>query len=304
MSGTTPFLPALVVVFLFLLPQTGFCERRESGGEISFVTYNVRNFFNARTAERNDQAGEKPAVEVERMLEILEELAPQILGILEIGNSGELDFLQEALAERGVVLPHGIVSGGDDRLRHLALLSAYPIKADHSQADVIFELEGKFHRMRRGILEVEIEVPGLGLLHVVGVHLKSKREVPFFNQAAFRAREARELRGRLDAIFEENPEALVLLWGDFNATKNEPEIRRIAGRRHAWDGMMAADLADSTGARWTHYWAEADLYSRIDYVFLSKMLHPRFCSKHSFVGDPEGWNLVSDHRPLKVHLQW
>src|SRR4029453_9992579 len=98
--------------------------------------------------------------------------------------------------EAGTDLPHTeyIVAGDEDR--HLALLSRYPIVARESQTDLRFELNGREESVRRGILDVTLQVNADYRLRCVGVHLKSKLPVPQ-GEALIRRFEAQKLRQHL-----------------------------------------------------------------------------------------------------------
>jgi len=251
----------------------------------------------------NRKTPPKPLREIEALVKMLVDLRPDVLGLLEMGGVPALEDLRIRLAAAGLDLPHSALTFGADTERQIGLLSRYPIKANRSPAPPRFVLGAQWQTMQRGILDVELEAPGLGTLRFVGIHFKSRRSVPDFDQAAMRLREARVLREHIAGITSENPNMHIVLWGDFNDTKNTPTLREIAGPAGFLNALVLLPLADDRGERWTHHWAEADVYSRIDFIFLSKNLLPYFDEKRSCVSSDPRWSTVSDHRPLILTLR-
>jgi hypothetical protein len=142
---------------------------------------------------------------------MLQAIKPDILGLAEIGDETMVADLQAWLKKAGMDLPHVEWVPGSDGVRHLALLSRYPIVERDSQSDVPLELNGQVYRMGRGILDATVDVDG-DRIRFVGLHLKSKRQVPQFDEAKFRANEAVAVRGHIDKRLEANPgEKLLLL---------------------------------------------------------------------------------------------
>jgi endonuclease/exonuclease/phosphatase family metal-dependent hydrolase len=114
------------------------------------------------------------------------------------------------------------------------------------------EPEAKSLGWERPILHARIDVPGLGLLHVINLHLKSRlpSNVPgqrhpqkgylwlsaagwaegYFMSSIKRVGQALETRLLLDTLFDGEPEARILVCGDFNAEPGEVPVEAIAGR--------------------------------------------------------------------------
>ena len=238
------------------------------------------------------------------IIKLLATLKPDILGIEEIGTSAEICDLQARLKKAELDLPFYTTIEGGDTVRHLALISRFPIHSVQSKALVPFEIGGVRHLMQRGILDASLDLPGLGVVHFIGLHLKSKIEAKDFDQATFRGREAIEVRRHVDRLFEAEPNANIVLWGDFNMTKNDIAFREIAGPAGKATSLTPVALADSQGYFWTHYWAAADQYARIDYILLSTKIHSKVLRKQSGIAEHPNWLQASDHRPLYLKLQW
>lgn len=238
----------------------------------------------------------------DRIAGILAELQPDVLGLSEIGGLESLRDLQTRLRDRGVDLPAKVIVESPDQARRLGLLSRFPVVSDDSQPLAAYEMEGRRQHMRRGILDVTLQIDDEVTLRCIGLHLKSKRPVPK-EQELIRRLEAYQTRQHLNAIFETDPDVLLLLHGDLNALRNEVPIREIIGPRGDPGQLKVVDLADSLGDRWTHYWKTADLYSRIDYIMLSRALAPHLASDPGFVHRMPEFDTLSDHRPLVLYLE-
>lgn len=91
--------------------------------------------------------------------------------------------------------------------------------------------------------------------------------------------------------------------GDFNDTKNSHVLREITGKPGLPDSLMALPLTDGRGESWTEFWEEADVYSRIDYMMVSKKLEPEVDSTRSAVARFPYWREASDHCPLVLTLR-
>jgi len=240
----------------------------------------------------------KPESEISALLAMLKRIRPDILGIVEIGDRTMLADLQERLSAAGMVFPHAEWVASSEGARHIALLSRFPIVARNSKPDVAFELDGRHQRMARGILDATVEVSPDYQLRLVGVHLKSRRAVPTFDEKKFRAREALIVRAHLDSILKADSSVNLLLFGDLNDTKNESPVKDIRGIPGTRSVMRDLPLRDSHGLAWTHFWSDADVYSRIDYLLASEGLWPEVKLSRSGIGGGREWSRASDHRPL------
>jgi endonuclease/exonuclease/phosphatase family metal-dependent hydrolase len=49
---------------------------------------------------------------------------------------------------------------------------------------------------------------------------------------------------------------------------------------------------------WTHYYGKQDLYSRIDYILLSRGMEREWLPAETYVLSLPNWGAASDHRPV------
>jgi endonuclease/exonuclease/phosphatase family metal-dependent hydrolase len=106
------------------------------------------------------------------------------------------------------------------------------------------------------------------------------------------------VRAHLDAILKVDSSVNLLLFGDLNDTKNESPVKDIQGIAGSHTAMRDLPLRDAHGLAWTHFWSEADVYSRIDYLLASEGLWPELKFSRSGIGGGREWSRASDHRPL------
>ena len=303
-AGRAPLRRFVVVFLVWILLFSGARGFAATPEEITFVGYNLRNYLpmDRRIGGKLVEDAPKPENEVAALVAHLCEIDPDILGVSEIGGMSEMQDLRAKLKLAGVDLPHGTWLEAHDRNRHLAILSRHPITETHSQRDLIFQIDGNELPHNRGIIDATVQVRGNYSLRVVGVHLKSKREVEEADHNVIRRNEAALLRKHVDAILEKNPQANVLVFGDFNATRNELPIGIVRGSVRAKNYLRAIDLEDEDGERWTYYWSYADQYSRFDFIFASRGFMREVEAGKSYIFSARNWYVASDHRPLVLRF--
>ena len=272
---------------------------RAAPREIVVCQYNVENYVDAKPAGEGSKYGTRAKSEkaAAALVRIIKEINPDILGVCEMGSPERFEDFKKRLNDAGLGYRDFEYVQAVDEDRHLALLSRFPIVARQSRADVPFELDGKPEKVRRGILDVTIQVNPDYQLRMVGAHLKSKLPVPE-GEAIIRRLEAMKLREHLEKILQADAEVNLVCYGDFNDTKNEPMFAEVSGVVNTATRLTALLARDALGDRWTYYWKTADLYSRIDYLFVSPALVGEVVKSKSRVYRGDDWNDASDHRPV------
>jgi len=267
--------------------------------EIVVATYNLENYVSAAPRGPGEKAGAKAKSEeaIGALVRIIKEINPDILGVCEMGSPERFEDFKKRLKDAGLGYVASEYLQAADEDRHLALVSRFPIVARNSRGNVPFELDGKPEKVRRGFLDVTVQVNAGYQLRLVGAHLKSKLPIPA-GEALVRRMEAEQLRKHLDAILNGAPNTNLLCYGDLNDTKNEPAIQEVMGPKKAPTHMADLWAKDFLGDRWTHYWKVADEYSRIDYLLVSPALSREVVSAKSRVYRSDFWNEASDHRPV------
>lgn len=265
-----------------------------------FASYNLKNYLRMeRVVDRRiDPEAPKPPDETAAVVEIIGKIRPDILGLIEIGDDEMVADLQRRLGEAGLHFPYREWVAGADSERHLALLSRHPIVARNSRDNVPFALENSQYRVGRGILDVTVQPASFAPIRFIGAHLKSRRPAPGVEERTVRAKEAWQIRQHVAAVLSASPHEKVLVFGDLNDTKNEYPIKLLIGSPGEPDYLHPLPLEDDRGERWTHYWEEADIYSRLDYLLASPKLWPDIDKARSGISSEPGWNQASDHRAI------
>lgn len=279
-------------------------EAEVAEGTVRFLSYNVQNWLTMEREVngRREPGRPKPDAEKQAVAALIAAEKPDIVGVSEIGTEEDVKDLQAKLEQAGYPLEHFHLNQGSDPTRRLVLLSKFPITKAVTREDLTYRSNGKEYAMQRGILDATVETP-VGAYRFLGVHFKSKREITDGDQEDMRRNEAHLLRREINAIIEQEPEARLVVYGDFNDTRNSPTLRTARGTANTPSGLVLIALKDSRGQFWTHHWSYQDVYSRIDYVMVSQALRRSVLWDDSKVIDSEGVEAASDHRPLLVVLK-
>lgn len=273
----------------------------EPSAAVRFVSWNLRNYLLTAVTPEPRAAHDtkpKPAEDVAAVTRILKELKPDVLGVSEIGGPEDLAALQARLKEAGFDLPHREHVIAADRVRHLGLLSRFPITARQSQTSLSYLHDETRLPVQRGFLDLTLQITPSYQLRCVGVHLKSRLATPEADENLMRRNEAHLLRLHTDTILTADPETNLLVYGDFNDTRDQPSIRAIPGPRGAQNYLTAITPADTRGDRWTYFYPAAETYSRIDYFFASRSLMPEVEEEQCTIYSGPDWFTASDHRAL------
>ena len=266
---------------------------------VVIATYNLENYLDTESVTEGGKSHGKPKTEkaIEAVIRIVKEINPDILGVCEMGSLERFEDFKKRLADAGLGYMDFEYVPGADPDRHLALVSRYPIIARQSASDVPYELNGRPEKVRRGFLDVTIQVAPDYVLRMVGVHLKSKLAAAE-GEAIIRRHEAQELRRHVEKIMNGDPLVNLVCYGDFNDTRDQPMYGAVTGVRGTVTYLNDLPAKDDLGDRWTHYWKTADLYSRIDYIFVSPALTREVLSGSAHVYRSEYWSEASDHRAV------
>ena len=273
--------------------------------EIVVCQYNVQNYVNEKPKGEGDKYATraKPEAEIAALLKIIKDINPDILGVCEMGTPDRFEDFKKRLAGAGLGYTDSEYVQAADPDRHLALVSRFPIVARQSATDVPFEIDGRQEKVRRGFLDVTVQVNSSYQLRLVGAHLKSKLPAPE-GEALLRRYEAQKLRAHLEKIMAADPEVNLICYGDFNDSKNEPMFSEITGVRGSANHMADLWAKDSFGDKWTYHWKVADEYSRIDYLFASPALFREVVRAKSRVyrSEVNDWTDASDHRAVYTSI--
>lgn len=273
---------------------------------LRFVAYNVENWLTLEKRYLYDEHREltnapKPEKEKAAVVQVIKEANPDVLGLCEIGTREDLLDIQQRLKQAGIDLPHLAYTGGMDPVRHLGFLSKLPLQQVTLPKEAMsYRLGQKEFLIQRGVMDVTVQTPDQRKWHFIGVHFKSKRETDDGDQAAMRLREAQLLRRHLDTVLQQDPQAALIVYGDFNDAVKTPALRAVEGPANSPRALMRLWLRDSRGERWTHYWGKEESYAPLDHIFVSHALWKQrgVVMEQSRIIDIPAWENASDHRAL------
>jgi len=272
---------------------------------LTVATYNLENYLSTdRVVEGTYQRDyPKPEVEKTALRTVIKSLNADVIAFQEMGPLPYLNELQHDLADEGCNYPHAELIESDDADRHVAVLSKRPFKAVKKHTDLEFGYFGKTEHVKRGLLEVSLQV-GSTELTLFAVHLKSRftdrSDDPM--SAIRRAAEAGAVRNRILALFPDPSAAHFIILGDFN---DVPRSRPIVAMSHKGKTVISELLpsTDSRGEVWTHNYHKEDSYSRIDYILVSPGLKDAVVDGRARIADGPETLVASDHRPVVTTLE-
>lgn len=262
-------------------------------GAFRFVSYNLKNWLtSSQTPEKSEES--KMAI-----IEVLTSGGADIIGLSEIGSEADVMEVQKLLKQAGHDLPYFHHTGGTDPVRHLAIISRFPLVSTHQPP---IDISGTEHSLQRGMIDVEIEINGQKI-RFIGIHLKSKRIVADYDEAELRVREAEHVRKHIDSIFSKNPDARLIAYGDFNDHIQSLSTKTILGNYRSPFYLTPVEAADRDGEKWTYHFSAQDSYNRIDFITVSKNLKPQVDKTASRIIDIPTWEKASDHRAVMVSFK-
>jgi endonuclease/exonuclease/phosphatase family metal-dependent hydrolase len=234
------------------------------------AAYNVENYLDQPTESRHFV---KSAEAKAKIREIIKAMNPDVLALEEMGTTNALMELRAALKADGLDFPFWEHVSGADTNIHVAVLSKFPIVARHPHTNDAFLLDGRKFHVSRGFAEVDIRAATNFTFTLIAAHLKSRLPSPIADEAEQRLAEAKVLRGVIDEHFKANPNAKLIVLGDFNDTKDSDSTKAVVGRGKfkLADTRPAERNGDSAPGQppyfeprnvvWTYFYGADDTYS-------------------------------------------
>jgi endonuclease/exonuclease/phosphatase family metal-dependent hydrolase len=271
------------------------------------ATYNVESYLDQPTESRKSV---KSAEAKAKVRESIKAMNPDVLALEEMGSTNALLELRASLRADGLDFPFWEHIQGFDTNIHVAVLSKFPIVARRPHTNDFFLLDGRRFQVKRGFAEVDIHAATNFTFTLIAAHLKSRLITPDADEAEERLEEAKVLRGIIDEHFRANPNAKLIVLGDFNDVKNSDSTREIVGRGKfkLTDARPAERNGDNVPAEppyfeprnvsWTYFYGADDLYARIDYILLSPAMARDWVKAETYIPTIPNWGIGSDHRPI------
>jgi endonuclease/exonuclease/phosphatase family metal-dependent hydrolase len=271
------------------------------------AAYNVENYLDAPTASRPHV---KTAEAKTKIRKTIKAMNPDVLALEEMGGTNALLELRAALKADGLDFPFWEHIQAYDTNVHVAVLSRLPITARPPHTNENFLLDGKRFQVKRGFAELEIQAATNFTFTLLAAHLKSHLTTPDADENEERLGEAKVLRRIIDDKLKNNPDAKLIVLGDFNDTKDSAATKEIIGRGKTklFDTRPAERNGDTApggppyfeprDSAWTYFFGRNDTYSRIDYILVSPALKRHWLAAETFIPAIPNWGVGSDHRPV------
>jgi len=293
-----------VIGFLF---SVAFCSISFANGTFRLATYNVENYLDQPTESRHFV---KSAEAKAKIRESIKAMNPDVLALEEMGTTNALLELRASLKADGQDFPFWEFISSFDTNIHVVVLSKFPIIARRPHTNEFFLLDGKRFAVKRGFAEVDIQAAPNFTFTLISAHLKSHLTTPEADEAEERLGEAKVLRGIIDARLGKNPNARLVVLGDFNDTKDSDPLKTIIGHgrfkfidprpaeRNGDNAPGEPPYFEPRNVAWTYFYGKTDTYSRIDYILLSPAMKIFWRADETFIPKIPNWGVGSDHRPI------
>ena len=264
-------------------------------GEFSVMSFNLRQYRLLDRDEGPDPLAPRPRPEADALFDVIRMASPDVLAVQEMGPPDAWSDFKERLRAAGLQYRYEEYLRVDPNDSNLALLSKYPVVGRYPQTNDIYTIGPAQFPVRRGFLDVEIEVNPDYRFRLVAAHLKSK-VFHAYGQAEMRRNEARLLGNHARAILDQNPDANLLVLGDFNDIPDSRVLREI---RTYQDKPLLLDLrpADPSGDAWT-WRAPNDVHERVDYLLASPAMARELVLDKTTVSRAPLLLRATDHRPI------
>jgi endonuclease/exonuclease/phosphatase family metal-dependent hydrolase len=293
-----------VTGFLF---SVALCSISFANGTFRVATYNVENYLDQPTESRHFVKSAEAKVKIR---ESIKAMNPDVLALEEMGTTNALLELRASLKADGLDFPFWECIQGFDTNIHVAVLSRLPIVARRPHTTEFFLLDGKRFQVKRGFAEVDIQAAPNFTFTLIAGHLKSQLATPEADEAEERLGEARVLRSIIDGRFKANPDAKLIVLGDFNDSKDSDSTKEILGHgkfrltdtrpaeRNGDTAPGEAPYFEPRNVTWTYFYGKTDAYARIDYILLSPAMKNVWRADETFIPKIPNWGVGSDHRPI------
>jgi endonuclease/exonuclease/phosphatase family metal-dependent hydrolase len=285
---------------VLLLALSQFSNASEQTFRVA--TYNLESYLDQPSGRRKAKLPEAKAKICENILAI----KPDVIALEEMGTTNALLELQSSLNKGGLDLPFWEHVSAHDTNIHLAVLSKWPFTSRRPHTNEAFLIGKRRYFVSRGFAEVEIELNSKYRFTLIAAHLKSRLVIGSANEAEERLQEATLLRELIDSGLSKNPELNLIVVGDFNDIPDSAPLKTILGNgRNPLFDLRPAERphpphipSGEHAVTWTYHFAKDDVFSRIDYILVSRGMSHEWLNEDTYVFSGPDWGVASDHRPV------
>ena len=277
------------------MTTAGAPVKRVVGNTLTVASLNVLNLFDDQDDpyHGDEKTGTKLRKDLDLLASSIREIDADILVLQEVENRGYLELFNRALLS-DLGYQHVVLTEGNDRRGiDVAILSRLPVGPVISYRHLRFpDGNGNEMSFSRDLLHAHI-LPEKGRsIHVLAVHFKSQYGGK--RSDALRTGEARAVRGVLDDILKSDPQAHILLCGDFNDTIDSVPLQTILGNGKKEMNSFFSDVPEKDRVTYN----KEPYRSMIDFIFASPAM-AKLYEKGSYEILPGGPSQTgSDHNAV------
>ena len=274
--------------------------KAEPKEELTIATYNILNLFDDLDDPYHvdEYTPVKPRKELERLAKVIRDISPDVLAMQEVESRGYLGrFLEAFCGDLGY--QHVVhFEGNDLRGIDVCLVSRVPLGPVVSHRHVTFPDEtGKPMRFNRDLLCVEVRPVGGVPFEIWVVHLKSQSGGDASD--VIRLGEATYIRKMLDERLSADPEARIIVCGDFNDEWDSPTLKTIVGSGST--GLQS--FADELPADQRITYNKEPYRSMIDFILCTPGMAQRYVKGSFAIRAGTVESSGSDHNPVLARFR-
>ncbi|WP_432799985.1 endonuclease/exonuclease/phosphatase family protein [Poriferisphaera sp. WC338] len=267
--------------------------------ELRVAVYNVENMFDVFDDPYMEDEGTdvKSREEIVQLAKAIRFLDADVVGFAEVENEHVLRaMVQEFLPDMGydyIACP--MTNSG--RGISLGLISRKPIVKATSYRWQTFTLPGakRTWKFARDLTHITVQATKEKVMDVFVVHFKSKRDSAGDKQSAnWRLAEATQARKIINQIYDNDPDAWVVMTGDLNDTPESPVLKTLTQ-----DGGLV-DMHTHLPEEQRITYLNLPHRSRIDYILASPALAKKADKDSAVIVHDKEIIAGSDHAPLAV----
>jgi endonuclease/exonuclease/phosphatase family metal-dependent hydrolase len=273
------------------------------GSQFTIATFNILNLFDDVDDPyfQDETTKAKPREEMLRVAAVLRELNADVVAFQEVESRGFLKrFLDVFVPELGYrTIVH--YEGNDQRGIDVCLASRIPVGRVVSHRHLRFEgPDGDGYRFNRDLLRVEMTPQNGDPFEVWVLHLKSNSGGRDASEP-IRLAEARQVYKLVAARLKEDPNASLLLCGDFNDSFESPTLKTILGTDQG--PPILEPLFGQVPEQNRVTYNREPYRSMIDFILVSPKMAQRYVADSYDIRDGTMQESGSDHNPVSCRFR-
>jgi predicted extracellular nuclease len=224
---------------LFVITATGYSQKMDSVERICVMSYNVENFLDYRHDSLTTVSADLNGWNATRYFRKRDNIAkvivavgrwdpPALVALCEVQNRRVLDDLALYSSLRRLRYKIAHFESPDPRGIDVALLYRPQFFQPYLEKPIRIRFAGDIHRRTRDILYVAGKLCNGDTLHVFVNHFPSRLGGELESEGS-RLEVAGILRRQVDSLFSGNPQANILIMGDFNDYPDNKSMSRVLG---------------------------------------------------------------------------